>query len=384
MPDPTSEAVRGALATWAQQNGVLADTASGSLAGLSGDPSILPFDDEFAVFFKTRKIVRITVHEPTGTSGNTVLTIYSRLAIAQSRAKMIVSAFNKEFGPTGIVLRIDASKPFKIDNTVQAYGHFEPVRVNDKGLICCGSSVGVGNQRNAGTLTALAVEKVSGDAGPLYGLSCNHVVGGCSTGRPGTPIVVPGIQDVSTEHNEITVIGDHANVARMSQGLPSVTDITANQDLACFALRTDSPVTSLQGSGDDSYDTPTRFVSKVVAGLPVKKWGRSTGFTRSRIDNIVTDGEPIEYDLTSYYGPMNSQRFRGTVYYGEVFEISATNEGPFSLSGDSGSLVVTNEPKKKERVVGIVVAGDATKSLVLPIQAALKNLGLVLLSGHNR
>jgi len=383
MADPTPQELRDALATWAQQNGILADTASGNLVGVSGDAGILPFEDEFATYFRTRKIVRITYQEPANALDNTILTLFSKLPIAKTKAESMVSAFNREFGSKGIILRIDASKPFKIDNTVLAYGQFEPVRQTDDGMICCGSSVGIGNQRNAGTLAALAVKKGAKGNGPIYGLSCNHVVGGCSTGRPGTPIVVPGIQDVSTEHSEIWVIGDHASVARMSQGLPSVTDITDNHDLACFTIRENAPVSSMQGAGDDAYDTPTRIVAKVRAGLPVKKWGRSTGFTQSRVDNVVTDGEPVEYDLTSYYGPMNSQRFRGTVYYGQIFEVPATNEGPFSLSGDSGSLVVTNEPGKKERAVGIVVAGDASKSIVLPIQAALRNLNLVLLSGHN-
>jgi hypothetical protein len=58
------------------------------------------------------------------------------------------------------------------------------------GRITCGSSISVGNNREAGTIGALLRDK----QGQLYGLSCNHVTGGCSNARVGLPIVAPGIR----------------------------------------------------------------------------------------------------------------------------------------------------------------------------------------------
>ena len=73
---------------------------------------------------------------------------------------------------------------------------------------------------------------------------------------------------------------------------------------------------------------------------PVKKWGRSTKLTTGIVQSVVRDGESLDYNITSYFGPTASQTFNGTVYYGEVIVIRSTS-GEFSLGGDSGALVVT-------------------------------------------
>jgi hypothetical protein len=365
--------VRNAVLAWAFQHGLLADTALGDEGIAQGDPSILPFEAQHADYFRTRKIVR--VYGDTGRRRHT-LKVFSRLRLAKTKIAELQDLFNATFAQSGIVLEVDISKPFKVDQAVQSYGQFVPIHYKGK-RIACGSSVGLGNQRNAGTLTAL-VHTLTGDG--LFGISCNHVVGGCSTARPGTPVVVPGIQDVSADHNEIHVIGVHMWAAPMSQGLPSVVDISGNRDLACFRLHDPNRLSSMQGSGDGGYDTPETF-AKVKVSLPVKKWGRSTGLTQGRITNILEGGEPVEYNVTSYYGPMNSQVFKGTVYFNDIYEV-APSGGPFSLGGDSGALVVTNTDGP-EQVVGITIAGGRDKSLVLPLKPALKALGLTLVSGHN-
>lgn len=365
--------VRNAVLAWAHSNGVLAETAFGDEGIARGDPALLPFKPEHAEYFRTRKIVRVYL------SGRTRhrLQVFSRLRVAKTKVDELKQLFNAAFGDSRITLEIDISKPFKVDQAVQSYGQFVPVHMTDGNRIACGSSVGLGNQRNAGTLTALAR---LGQEDELYGISCNHVVGGCSTARPGTPIVVPGIQDVSADHNDILVIGLHLTAAPMSQGLPSVSDIARNRDLACFRLSDADRLSSLQGSGDEAYDTPTGF-ARPRESLAVKKWGRSTGLTKGRITNVIKGGEPIDYNVTSYYGPMNSQVFKGTVYFNEVYEVEPSG-GPFSLGGDSGALVVSNT-KGPEMVVGIVVAGGRDKSLVLPLKPTLKVLGLRLVGNHN-
>lgn len=363
-----TEELRLAILSWARRNGILSENV---LLERDGDIGLIPFEDEAVEYFRTRKITRVEADDHR-------VTIFSRLPIAKTKSAALRKSFNLVYEQQGIGLSIDASKPFKVDQALQAFGRFEPIRIH-KRAICCGSSIGLGNQRNAGTLTALARGK---EDRRLYGLSCNHVVGGCSIAQPGIPVVAPSIQDVSVENCDIYVIGDHMRTAQMAQGLPSVSRIDDNRDLACFAIRKNAKLTSLQGIGDDAYDTPTTFASPEV-GLPVKKWGRSTGFTRGEISYIGKHGrpEPIEYNVTCYYGPMNSQTFKGTVYYEGAFEIT-TNGKPFSLGGDSGALVVT-DVADDEMVVGIVIAGERRKSVVLPLEPALDDLDLELVSGHN-
>ncbi len=365
--------VRNAVLTWAFENGILADSAQGDEGVGQGDPSILPFEARHAEYFRTRKVVRVLT---TDVKREDTLTIYSRLRIAKAKIAELKRLFDAAFADSQIVLEIDISKPYRVDQAVQVYGKFVPIHYAGKRIACC-SSVGLGNQRNAGTLTALAR---SIDEGELFGISCNHVVGGCNTARPGTPIVVPGIQDVSAAHPEIHVIGVHYSAAPMSQGLPAVSDISRNSDLACFRVHDPDRLSSMQGSGEGAYDTPTTF-ARIREGLPVKKWGRSTGLSRGTVTNIIKGGEYVEYNVTSFYGPLNSQVFKGTVYFNEVYEVAPSGR-QFSLGGDSGGLVVSNTTGA-DRAVGIVVAGGREKSLVLPLKPMLKILGLELVGGHN-
>lgn len=363
----TTKELRLAILSWARTNGILTENVP---IEEEGNINLVPFESDDVEFFRTRKIVRIDDEKEK-------ITIFSRLPIAKTKKAILRKKFDRAYGQDGIQLVVDNSKPWKIDHVLDTYGPFEPLRKN-KGAICCGSSIGLGNQRNAGTLTALARDV----SGTLFGLSCNHVIGGCSIAQPGTPVVSPGIQDVSAEHKEINVIGIYALPAQMAQGLPSVSGTGKNRDLACFQISKKSTVSSLQGTGDGSYDTPTTFATSIHRGMPVKKWGRSTGLTDGVIEYIGKgqSPEPIDYNIICYYGPMYSQVFKGTVYYDRVYTVAGS---PFSVGGDSGALVVTDNPSQKEEIVGVVIAGGSKKSILLPIKPALKELKLELVSGHN-
>lgn len=363
------EQLRVALLDWARANGAL---ASGVEVPNGGDRTEIPFPDEAGSFFTTRKIVRVIADED-----NSQLLLFSRQKIALNKQEILEKSFNDAFADEKITLLVDFAKPYKVDLNTKTYGQFEPLHKSEMAY-CCGSSVGLGNQRNAGTLTALARKKSDGK---LVGICCNHVTGGCNTARPGTPVVIPGILDVSDEFQDITVIGYHERGAPMSQGVPSAVEIKGNRDFAYFEISDDALVSSLQGSGDEAYDTPIKFVKKVKKGMLVKKWGRSTRVTYGEIRSIIKSGEGVEYSLMSYYGAMNSQPFKGTIYYGEIYEIRS-NTGPFSLGGDSGALLVTDEGGS-EKVVGMIIGGDAQISIALPIREVLKEMGLELITGHN-
>ena len=364
------ETVRTAILHWARDQGILSNTARPDRLE-AGDKSIVPFSDEQMEYFRFRKIMRILER------GGKLLTIFTRQKIADKKQVELQQTFKKAFEKQGFLLEIRTSRPFRIDQRLQTYGRFEPVRRN-RNAICCGSSIGVGNQRNAGTFTALVKRKGKGD---LYGLGCNHVIGGCSTALPGTPIVVPGIQDVSADIAEINLIGEFDSAATMSQGLPSLIDTSANRDIAWFGILDQKKVSSRQGAGPNAFDTPTKFATPKV-DMPLKKWGRSTGFTQGVIETIHRKPEWIDYSIVSYYGPANSQDFKGTVYFEGVIEVSSLGR-PFSLGGDSGSLVVTDYPNKADRVVGILIGGNREKSFVLPLEKTLKDLEFKLVSDHN-
>ena len=367
----TAEDIHKGLYTWAMQHSVLSDDAMRDAVNMVGDASLIPFNEAQAEFFRTRKIAKIT-HTRKGSRHT--FSIATRLPIARTKRDKLIAEFARLYAEQKFSLEVVVSKPFKIDQNVQST--FNPVYMH-AGRIACGSSIGLGNQRNAGTLTALAKTQ----EGKLIGISCNHVTGGCNTASVGTPIVSPGIQDVSPDNHEITVIGLHDSTGPMSQGLPQVFDITTNCDIAFFEIVDQAIMTSMQGAGPGSYDTPTSF-AKVKESLRVKKWGRSTDRTRGEISKIVTEPEYIDYNVVSYYGPASSQVFKGTVYYGELYEVESLSVNGFSAGGDSGSLVVTDEDGA-EKIVGILIGGNNVKSYVLPLQKILKRMKIDIQGGIN-
>ena len=344
--------------------------------GLTGsDPSAVPFTDDQAEYFRTRRIMRIRA-EAAAIGGK--VTVSTRQSIAVRKVEELQRVFNARFKPDGITLLITTAPSYKIDQSLTTLG--PPVRTLGK-RITCGSSVGIGNQRNAGTLTALARRVGTTRA---LGLTCNHVIGGCSTTVPGTPIVVPGIQDVTADYATLDVVGTFADAASMRQGLPTVSNISDNADLACFELnsRGSAMLTSWHGTDENSYDTPIDFITDVTPRTPVQKWGRSTGHTVGQVISVLTDPEPVEYAVVSYFGPQASQAFKGTIYYPTVYEIGSSGR-PFSAAGDSGSLVVSVEPDDlPPRIVGVVIAGGPMKTLVLPLQPMLGQLNLELVTNH--
>jgi len=367
----SAEGLRNGLYAWAIEHGVLADDVMREAIRLAGNAKVIPFDTKFADYFRTRKIVKVGLSRK-GT--NYKLTLSTRLPIARVKRARLVSEFANLYAQRNVTLELSVEKPFKVDQNIQST--FKPVYFhNDK--ISCGSSIGLGNQRNAGTLTALATN----EQGELLGISCNHVTGGCSTASVGTPIVSPGIQDISPENFEISVIGLHDSTGPMSQSLPQVFDISDNCDLAFFDLTDASILSSQQGEGEASYDTPTKF-AKIKEELRVKKWGRSTGLTRGEVTKIVSEPESIDYNVVSYYGPTSSQTFKGTVYFPEIYEIESLSVNGFSAGGDSGSLVVTDQTGA-EKIVGILIGGNNLKSYVLPIKEILKKRKIQILAEHN-
>ncbi len=370
MP-PRPDDLHKALYSWSFLHAVLSDDAMREAANMSGDANLIPFDESHAEYFRTRKIVKIA---KTRKGRITRFSIATRLPIARTKRQRMISDFERHFSDLKVSLEIVVERPFKIDQNVQST--FNPVYWH-KGRIACGSSIGLGNQRNAGTLTALAKNK----AGKLIGISCNHVTGGCNTASVGTPIVSPGIQDVSPDNHEISVIGLHDSTGPMSQGLPQVFDIQHNCDIAFFEILDKKRVCSVQGEGANCYDTPTVF-AEIREELRVKKWGRSTDCTQGEISKIVNEPESIEYNVMSYYGPVSSQTFKGTVYYPELLEVQSMGVSAFSAGGDSGALVVTDDDEQ-EKVVGILIGGNKVKSYVLPLEPILSRLEITLLNKIN-
>jgi hypothetical protein len=93
-------------------------------------------------------------------------------------------------------------------------------------------------------------------------------------------------------------------------------------------------------------------------GDRVFKFGRTTGLTEGRVSAIELDNLIVGYDI-------------GDLHFNDQIEIEPVGSKPFSLGGDSGSLIVDG----RRRAVGLLFAGnDADATYANPIETVLDRL----------
>lgn len=237
----------------------------------------------------------------------------------------------------------------------------------------CGSSISVGNARGAGTLGCL----VRDASGHLYGLSNNHVAGGCSYAPSGLPILAPGVIDVSPFAPQPFTLGLHVRQLPMLIGDPTTVNTKENQDAALFRIVGDRISSMQQGF----FDTPATTLP-LTAGMQVQKVGRSSGHTTGQVIAELTGPTPVHYSASEY-------NFNGHVYFDNMY-LAIGIDDRFSESGDSGSLVVHQTEDGSMHAVGIVVGGTVSNtvpgnlsSLIMPIEPILQLLQVELVSNHN-
>lgn len=353
---------------WAQREGFLAATAEALPLTATAEELALIAATDAAKQTLRAKQVQLVGFNPAAAQ----VIVFMRL---QPPAPKVVNRLPQAVGPFAIKYRQGVPNP--IGNAPAAAYGAPPYTVRATGharRYTCGSSISLGNFPSAGTLGCL----VRDAAGGLFGLSNNHVSGGCSFAGVGMPVVAPGICDVHPGSIDVLTVGRHARSLPMVLGLPDVVDISANRDAAMFEVRNADALTSFQGS---AYDTPAE-TAELVAGIQVEKVGRTTGHTAGVV-------------LSEVYGPVNifyqapQYDFSGYVYFEHMFTVAGT-ASIFADGGDSGSLVTTVGADGIRRAVGIVVgvttdgsSPGGKNTLILPIVPILNQLGVSLVSGFN-
>ena len=250
---------------------------------------------------------------------------------------------------------------------------FHVVRTADVDRYACGGSVSLGNALDAGTLGAL----VQDANGSLFGLSNNHVTGGCNYAANQMPVVAPGVLDVVPLGFDPKTLGYHERSLALVAGLPGTANVADNLDAAIFKIRDESMVSSMQG---DSYDTPTQ-VRPLTDDLVVEKVGRTTGHTSGRVLGLHHEPLGIHYSTQGV-----GYTFVGQVYFDPVYLIEGRG-GAFSDHGDSGSLVTTVVDGNRF-AVGLLIGGMRGQqgrdfTCVVPIESVLSRLRVQLVGGHN-
>lgn len=232
--------------------------------------------------------------------------------------------------------------------------------------IACGSSCAPSGKQYSGTLGAL-VRK--GGGGGLFALSNNHIFADCNHVSVGQPILSPSASDSHPGLRSPSEICRHSEIVELRSGCPALVS-PCREDIAIAEVTDASLLSSWQGDEANGYDTPTRVASPRT-GMRVKKFGRTTGLTRGRM-------ESAQHRMSI---PYEAEFFRSLVWFKDVWTIVADAKEHFALPGDSGSLVVTEDGAA---AVGVVFAvGAKGTAFAIPMDRVSQAFGgISLVANH--
>ena len=197
-----------------------------------------------------------------------------------------------------------------------------------------------------------------------YVLSNYHVFesdivsGGNNTiAQTGDPIIQPGLIDVNCNVNGAQTVG---TLVKKSSLPGSNVDCSIAQVVSGM-VRSDGAILEI---GTLSSSTVSAFINQAV-----KKSGRTTGLTHSRVSGLNATVS-VTYDNECAGGTAFTKTFTG--------QIVISNQGSsFLNSGDSGSLMV-EDAATNPHAVGLLFAGSSTSAIANPIDEVLNFLGATM------
>jgi hypothetical protein len=354
---------------WAFSEGLMPDGPASPLSTTPAELALIqPVTDQGKQILRAKQVQAVAFNG----SENEILVFTKKVA---PTSKKLIGLVPATIDDVAIVYRQGVQNPIGSVPSVPYGGPAFVIRnVGANAFYTCGSSISVGNWRDAGTLGCL----VRATNNAMHGLSNNHITGSCSFAGVGLPILAPGVVDVVPNGLPPFTIGFHALSLPFVAGAADNINPKENLDAAIFRIANEGQVSSYQGT---AYDTPAQTVG-LSAGMEVEKVGRTTGHTRGRVVGQMHGVHPIQYSAALY-------GFNGLVYFDPVFAIVGQAD-LFSDNGDSGSLITTVDGSGQRFAVGIVVGGMSDGSapggkitMALPIELILQGLQVTLVSGHN-
>jgi hypothetical protein len=200
--------------------------------------------------------------------------------------------------------------------------------------------------------------------GSKYILSNYHVFesdivngGNNRIARNGDPIIQPGLIDVGCN------AGNAQEVATLvvKSSLPgSNVDVGVAQIISGMV----DPLGAILEIGTLSSSTVGASINQSV-----KKSGRTTGLTRSKISGLNATIS-VQYDNECAGGVAFTKTFTGQI-------VIANRGSKFLAGGDSGSLMV-EDVTSNPRAVGLLFAGSSTTAIANPIDEVLSFLGATM------
>lgn len=191
-------------------------------------------------------------------------------------------------------------------------------------------------------------------------LSNNHVMADENGGHRDIDVILqPGTLD-----NNCTYDPDD-QIAELTDFVEIDFAPNANNLMDAAIAVTDTSLTGV-ATPADGYGTPSAEDVAAVVGMPVHKYGRTTGYTEGLVDMINVTVN-VGYDG-------GTARFTDqVVFVGRVKRGKKYVSGPFSDSGDSGSLIVTQDGNHP---TALLFAGNSTYTIGNPIGTVLTEFSL--------
>lgn len=276
----------------------------------------------------------------------------------------------RDIGPDGVPVVVDrVGRVMVRPETAAAATHRGNV-FERNGRVACGSSCAPSGETYAGTLGALARKRSGRD---LYLLSNNHVLAAGNHVPVGMPILCPSPIDAGPATRAPGEVGRHAEICELRSGVPTLV-APGREDVALARVTDPAVVSSWQGAGPDSYDTPTTVVPPRF-GVEVKKFGRTTGLTHGTVEALINSPFALPYKC---------RFFSATVWFHDVWTVRASPGTPsFALPGDSGSLVVTRDGAGAVGVVFATSMPHGEVSFIIPMPHISGLFGGITLVGRH-
>jgi len=199
----------------------------------------------------------------------------------------------------------------------------------------------------AGTIGARVIDA----NGNVYALSNNHVYANQNEALPNDPVLQPGPYDGGVSSgDQIGTLSDFQVINFSFSG--------ENYIDAAIALSTVGELGNSTPT-DDGYGTPSSEIKEAYVGMPVQKYGRTTGLTTGNVGAVNVYVEVC-------YEQFWILCIKSAYFYDQI-QISTAG---FSEGGDSGSLIVTNDGAKNP--VGLLFAGSDTTTFANRIARVLE------------
>lgn len=203
-----------------------------------------------------------------------------------------------------------------------------------------GLSISPLNAQFIGTLGCF-VRGVASGAEQIFALSNNHVLADVNSLPIGTIIVQPGPEIGNTvPADAFAALSNFIPVQFPASRAPQV----VNHFDAAIARVTDTTLIRMASMFGIANYSPN--LAAPVPGTPVTKSGRTTGATTGVVTAIHVNGVQINY------GTQTNPRI---AVFDDVIEIAGDGGRPFSLPGDSGSVILE---VNSGRPVALLFAGD--------------------------